>query len=430
MEGYVEIKNLTHMVRTFKVRYAKISRNFLELYSNILDKKPKDSLDLFDLDLVQIKTTSPCKLIIQSIQKKWHFCLLCHSRSERDAWESQLRVWISVKSLEDPISIPQLLESGLLACVEYCSFYAQDIEGLLRVPGNSTTVKEIYYGICRFGERFLTKPLNSLEGLALDAQTQHVSQKKFLKRNLSSDEADGWLNHLQSPRAKLERNSSPRLASRSNSSDSRVNFSHTVDCSSIPIYDTFDVGSCLKLGLKLLPETLLTNALFDEFMEAQGKEDYRKLIKRLPEINRKILKSIMELTLLLWQAEDTTNMDPGKVAVCLGPNLLKRSTEVGFCDFSLMFFEMCQHIEEIFVDVNIPKYYPKNFWDFLNELDQLNQTDNFIMKSSNALNLSIANLNRLALSSNTTVEENLNGGCEKSSPSRRFLELEDMNATI
>jgi hypothetical protein len=77
----------------------------------------------------------------------------------------------------------------------------------------------------------------------------------------------------------------------------------------------------------------------------------------------------MELTLAMWQGEEVTKMDPGKVAVCLGPNLLKRKSDVGFCDFSYMFFEMAQHIDEIFGDIKVPRYFPENFYDYLSELD-------------------------------------------------------------
>jgi hypothetical protein len=77
----------------------------------------------------------------------------------------------------------------------------------------------------------------------------------------------------------------------------------------------------------------------------------------------------MELTLLMWQAEQVTKMDPGKVAVCLSPLLLKRTANEGFCDFSFMFFEMAEHIEEVFGDVKAEKFFPGDFWNYLSRFD-------------------------------------------------------------
>lgn len=79
-----------------------------------------------------------------------------------------------------------------------------------------------------------------------------------------------------------------------------------------------------------------------------GYKEYAKLVKELPYWNAVILKAIMELTLAMWQNEECTKMDPGKVAVCIGPNLMKRSAAVGFSDLSGLFFEMSSHVEEIF----------------------------------------------------------------------------------
>ncbi len=86
-------------------------------------------------------------------------------------------------------------------------------------------------------------------------------------------------------------------------------------------------------------------------------------------MNAMILREIIELTLMMWQAEEVTKMDPGKVAVCLSPILLKRSSSPQFCDFSFMFFEMSEHVEEIFGEIKSEKFFPDDFWNYLSKFD-------------------------------------------------------------
>ena len=98
-------------------------------------------------------------------------------------------------------------------------------------------------------------------------------------------------------------------------------------------------------------------------------KDYRLLVIQMPESNALILRGIAELALIMWQSIDITKMDPGKLAVCLGPNLLKKNGDAGFCDFTFFFFEMAQNISEIFEGFSLPKFFPEDFWDYLNDLD-------------------------------------------------------------
>jgi hypothetical protein len=115
---------------------------------------------------------------------------------------------------------------------------AADVEGLLRVPGNTTVVKELYYGICRYGEDFLLKPKRSLPGYRPDP-------------TLSGEEFTG---------------EAPKQAA-----VEAISQGVRLGKNGLQVYDVFDVGSCVKLALKLLPETLLTNWIFDHFMAAQSK---------------------------------------------------------------------------------------------------------------------------------------------------------------
>jgi hypothetical protein len=112
----------------------------------------------------------------------------------------------------------------------------------LRVPGNSEKVKDIYRGICVYGEKYLTEPRKNLPGYKKEIE---VSSKK-----------------VKSPT--------------SNDSTASSNLNENLNENDVPVNDVFDVGSCLKLALKRLPETILTNSLFDQFLGALSKLEYFK----------------------------------------------------------------------------------------------------------------------------------------------------------
>ncbi len=113
---------------------------------------------------------------------------------------------------------------------------AQDVEGLLRVPGNSEKVKEIYRGICVYGEKYLTVPRKNLPGYKKEQEIKKV-----------------------------------RSPTSNDSSTSSVKEANSLNDDEVTVFDVFDVGSCLKLALKRLPETILTSSLFDGFLAAQSK---------------------------------------------------------------------------------------------------------------------------------------------------------------
>lgn len=328
MEGYLEKKKLGRKMSGFKLRYCKLGKGKLQYYGTreemLAKAPPKGELSLLDMDLACESLENPCQLSVRSSSQDWLYSFRLQDESERDAWVAHLQVWMKVTSLQDHIPIPTILANGILVCLEFCSFYAQDIEGLFRVPGNGSTVNEIFHGICRYGDLFLTHPHNEI-------------------------------------RSKRGSNRLSRL--------SKISTFSSQDASHVPLYDSFDVGSTVKLALRNLPETLLTNALFDEFMACEDAESMAQVVQKLPSENCLILKSVMEVTLMMWQNEETTKMDPGKVSICLSPNLIPRRAESNLCDMSTLFFEMSGNINTVFEGVDVPRFFPEDFWDYLVNLE-------------------------------------------------------------
>lgn len=338
MDGYLGKKTVGKYISMYKQRYFRTNGAMLEYFNTHTDRTPRGSISLYEMDEVSAKSGGDLKLQVSSTIGNWAYSLLAGSKYERDAWISFLERYTTVTSINDHVPIGPLLTAGILSAIEFCTFYASDVEGLFRVPGNGAVVEEIYQGIVRYGEKWLTNPHDDLQ----DLKEQRMSISKGYHRV-----------NAKSPRVYIE------------------------DETRIGVYDVFDTGSAVKLALRSLPETLFTNLLFDEFMSAHSAEEYERLVQQLPEENAMILSALIDITLLLWQGEEVTLMDPGKVSVCLGPNLLKRGTDSGFCDLSSMFFEMASNHESIFKSIMVTRYFPGNFWDYLGLLEAGQNVDEY-----------------------------------------------------
>jgi hypothetical protein len=125
MEGYLEKKKIAPGIQSFKTRYCRINtlEQTLEYYTSPLDKKPKGVLKLLDLHNVVTKADHKLRFSIDGAS--WAYIVECYSEAERDAWVSHLQVWIDAKDKKDHIPIPPILKRGILACIEYCTFYGK-----------------------------------------------------------------------------------------------------------------------------------------------------------------------------------------------------------------------------------------------------------------------------------------------------------------
>lgn len=96
----------------------------------------------------------------------------------------------------------------------------------------------------------------------------------------------------------------------------------------LPEYlDVHVIANTLKLYLRELPDPLLTNALFDDWMnsmkgsEEQKLQTVKNLLKKLPTANRENLAYLMQfLGKLSKQPEN--KMSSSNIAICIAPNLL------------------------------------------------------------------------------------------------------------
>ncbi|XP_074650917.1 uncharacterized protein LOC141905787 isoform X2 [Tubulanus polymorphus] len=98
-------------------------------------------------------------------------------------------------------------------------------------------------------------------------------------------------------------------------------------------YDEYSVTvltSILKSFLHDLPETLLTDDLYDEFITtAEAESDQQALcltivMNKLPETNRKILDHLLTHLAKVCSKIEKNSMGPRNVAICFAPNLLTK----------------------------------------------------------------------------------------------------------
>ncbi|PAV85449.1 hypothetical protein WR25_04786 [Diploscapter pachys] len=94
------------------------------------------------------------------------------------------------------------------------------------------------------------------------------------------------------------------------------------------VNDPFCICSVLKCYLRELPDPLLTNRLFHDWVAASKKEGEERLraieacIVQLPAAHRHNLTYLVHFLSDMLQYEDITSMNAGNLAIVMGPNLL------------------------------------------------------------------------------------------------------------
>ena len=112
---------------------------------------------------------------------------------------------------------------------------------------------------------------------------------------------------------------------------SNVDAGKTIDFSDLD--DPHISAALFKQFLRELPEPLLTFELYGEFIKANSIEDdaallaeLKRLINKLPEVNRAILKRLLELLAKIADKEDINKMGPTNLSTVIGPNILYDKT--------------------------------------------------------------------------------------------------------
>eukprot|EP00479_Gromia_sphaerica_P006417 TRINITY_DN1811_c0_g1_i1.p1 TRINITY_DN1811_c0_g1~~TRINITY_DN1811_c0_g1_i1.p1 ORF type:complete len:433 (-),score=93.52 TRINITY_DN1811_c0_g1_i1:55-1353(-) len=108
------------------------------------------------------------------------------------------------------------------------------------------------------------------------------------------------------------------------------------------------IACVAKQLVRNLPETLLTNQLFDRFIRVQSAEELQVLIHYLPPKYKEILQRLSEVMALVCNNEESTKMDCKNLAVVVGPNLMKKNGDIEFADTLNLFLLLIEKYDEIF----------------------------------------------------------------------------------
>ena len=108
------------------------------------------------------------------------------------------------------------------------------------------------------------------------------------------------------------------------------------------------VASLLKQILRELPETLLTDQLFDEFKGETNPEALAALVARLPAENRYLLLRICNTASLICSNSKKTKMDFKNLGICFQPNLLKREDSEAFTNLVPLFESLVKNRSTVF----------------------------------------------------------------------------------
>mmetsp|Transcript_33753 Transcript_33753/g.95001 ORF Transcript_33753/g.95001 Transcript_33753/m.95001 type:complete len:1097 (-) Transcript_33753:213-3503(-) len=94
--------------------------------------------------------------------------------------------------------------------------------------------------------------------------------------------------------------------------------------------DIHDVAGLLKMWMRELPEPLLSNALYKDFLatvdesipESKSIRKIRKLVDMLPECNKNVVQALTKFFHMISQNHESTKMSVSNLAIVVAPNLL------------------------------------------------------------------------------------------------------------
>lgn len=112
----------------------------------------------------------------------------------------------------------------------------------------------------------------------------------------------------------------------------RLDAGQDVDFVELPV---LAVGAILKEFLRLLPDSVMTLALYDDMvacnaihLQNQRLEKVHKVLARLPESSRYLLGALMPVFVQICKEENSNNMTASNVGICIGQSMMwPRTTE-------------------------------------------------------------------------------------------------------
>lgn len=113
------------------------------------------------------------------------------------------------------------------------------------------------------------------------------------------------------------------------------------------------VASCIKLYLRELPEPLITNALFEEFVACATssdnlKHDLKRTINKLPRVNYALLGRLMHHLYLVVQHESANKMTTSNLAIVFSMNFLPPNAMDQMKAMQSITSAMISHVNELF----------------------------------------------------------------------------------
>mmetsp|Transcript_17354 Transcript_17354/g.27722 ORF Transcript_17354/g.27722 Transcript_17354/m.27722 type:complete len:743 (-) Transcript_17354:274-2502(-) len=91
--------------------------------------------------------------------------------------------------------------------------------------------------------------------------------------------------------------------------------------------DVHNAAACLKQWLRELPEPLIPFEKYKEFLAASTTEEYRVLMKKIPEQNRQLLTYLCTFLERLSVNHEITRMHTKNIALVFAPNILRPKVE-------------------------------------------------------------------------------------------------------
>ena len=125
-------------------------------------------------------------------------------------------------------------------------------------------------------------------------------------------------------------------------------------CSVPPVATVHDVISFLKKWLLDLPEPILIPSIVNEYYNKDDPKSITKIIKELPEVNRKTLFLLISLLLLVLNSADKNKMNMANLTICFQVPLFQenKGLKVGI-PFDLFINHCASIINETFDDFKL-----------------------------------------------------------------------------
>ncbi|KAJ3443817.1 rho/rac/cdc gtpase-activating protein [Anaeramoeba flamelloides] len=331
----------------WRKRYIKLYPRSLTWFKNLSNEEPTGLVQLKDCRILQkhSKKKQSKQFILQSTTKSWTFN--CTSKKERDEWIKMLNTQIKTVSkkfqylkgkrkntlLIDIDEKKPRLQRSLSRGSLYQKREKTKIKKKKKINTLARSVTHAIFEKKILGtpkKRYKNKPttkkksLNTeIFGVPLQTVIQRDNSKipkiilnsvKYLEKNglktLGIFRKSGYKKQIDQYKQRINLGENLLFENENN---------------------VHNVTGLLKLWFRELPETLLTSNLYFDFIKIQNEHkdknlsiELKKLVYKLPELNRIIFRIISELCINISKHKSANKMDISNLALLFGPTLCSR----------------------------------------------------------------------------------------------------------